>query len=88
MKSFTSFAAILAAASASRAHARDFDLASYDSGFYGGYDAQPVVVTPVVYEEDDHHRHVHHHDDGDYTHHHEGGDYHHHHVMDEEVHEV
>ena len=68
MKSFTSFAAILAAASASRAHARDFDLASYDSGFYGGYDAQPVVVTPVVYEEDDHHHHVHHHHDDDEYH--------------------
>ena len=71
MKSFTSFAAILAAASASRAHARDFDLASYDSGFYGGYDAQPVVVTPVVYEEDhhdDHHHHVRHHYDEDEHH--------------------
>ena len=68
MKSFTSFAAILAAASASRAHARDFDLASYDSGFYGGYDAQPVVVTPVVYEEEDHHHHVHHHHDDDEYH--------------------
>ena len=68
MKSFTSFAAILAAASASRAHARDFDLASYDSGFYGGYDAQPVVVTPVVYEEEDHHHHVHHHHDDDEVH--------------------
>lgn len=68
MKSFTSFAAILAAASASRAHARDFDLASYDSGFYGGYDAQPVVVTPVVYEEEDHHHHVRHHHDDDEVH--------------------
>ena len=71
MKSFTSFAAILAAASASRAHARseDFDLASYDSGFYGGYDAQPVVVTPVVLDEDDHHHHhVHHHHDDDEFH--------------------
>ena len=71
MKSFTSFAAILAAASASRAHARDFDLASYDSGFYGGYDAQPVVVTPVVYDDHsdddhDHHHHHHHHDDDEY----------------------
>ena len=68
MKSFTSFAAILAAASASRAHARseDFDLASYDSGFYGGYDAQPVVVTPVVYEEEPHHHHHHHFDDDEH----------------------
>ena len=74
MKSFTSFAAILAAASASRAHARDFDLASYDSGFYGGYDAQPVVVTPVVYDD---------HSDDDHDHHH-----HHHHFDDDEHHEV
>ena len=68
MKSFTSFAAILAAASASRAHARDFDLASYDSGFYGGYDAQPVVVTPVVYDDhsdDDHDRNAESNDDDD-----------------------
>ena len=71
MKSFTSFAAILAAASASRASSRDshFDLDAYDSGFYGGYDAQPVVVTPVVLDEDDHHHHhVHHHHDDDEFH--------------------
>ena len=45
MKSFTSFAATLVVASATR----NFDLGSYDAQFYNGYAPEPVVVTPKVH---------------------------------------
>ena len=44
MKSFTTFAATLVIASATRS--RDFDLNSYDSQFFDGYSHEHVVVAP------------------------------------------
>ena len=44
MKSFTTFAATLVVASATRS--RDFDLGAYDNAFYDGYSQEHVVVAP------------------------------------------